>query len=61
MRVEKTLTQLLVRELVLQIKVENLKRSLESAYDFTVIGAFKSLDDWNYGYIDKTNMKRFLR
>ena len=41
--------------------VENFKRSLESSYDFTVQGAFKSIDDWNYGYIDKSNLKKFLR
>jgi Ca2+-binding EF-hand superfamily protein len=52
---------LLVREANLQLKIENLKRSLEAAYDFTVQGCFKSVDDWNYGYIDKANLKRFLR
>lgn len=61
MRVERTLTQLLVREANLQLKIENLKRTLESAYDFTIQACFKSVDDWNYGYIDKANLKRFLR
>jgi hypothetical protein len=34
MRVEKALTNLLVREVKMQMKVENLKRILESSYDF---------------------------
>ncbi|MFS8159537.1 MAG: EF-hand domain-containing protein [Candidatus Roizmanbacteria bacterium] len=50
-----------MREANLQLKIENLKRTLESAYDFTVQACFKSVDDWNYGYIDKANLKRFLR
>ena len=61
MRVERALTQLFVREINLQIKVENLKRSLDQRYDFSVGAAFKSIDDWNYGYLDKANIKRFLR
>lgn len=61
MRVEKALTQLLVREVKMHLKAENLKRTLESAYDYSVQGAFRCIDDWNYGYIDNTNLKRFLR
>jgi len=38
-----------------------LKRTLEQSYDFKISGAFKSVDDWNYGYLDKQNLKRFLR
>ena len=60
-RVEKALTQLIFKEASLQIKVENFKRHLELRYDFSVSGAFKSVDDWNYGYLDKANIKRFLR
>ena len=61
MRVEKALTQLLVREVKLHLKAENLKRNLESSYDYSLQTAFKCIDDWNYGYIDHTNLKRFLR
>jgi len=61
MRVEKALTQLLVKEVKLQLKQENLKRTLESSYDFSVQSAFKSIDDWNYTYIDEKNLRRFLR
>jgi hypothetical protein len=61
MRVEKALTQLFVKEVKLQLKQENLKRTLESSYDFSVTSAFKSVDDWNYTYIDEKNLRRFLR
>jgi hypothetical protein len=36
MRVERTLTQLLVKEINLHIDAENMKRTLESAYDFSI-------------------------
>lgn len=61
MRVERALTNLLMKEVKLQMKAENLKRCLEQSYDFSVQGAFKVIDDWNYKYIDDSNLKRFLR
>lgn len=36
MRVEKALSQLLAREVKLHIKVENMKRSFEAAYDYNI-------------------------
>jgi len=36
MRVERALTTLLMREIKLQMKAENLKRCLEQSYDFSV-------------------------
>lgn len=38
-----------------------MKRQLENAYDFSFKKAFNAIDDWSYGYVDKTNLKRFLR
>jgi len=61
MRVERALSQLLFREVNLHLKAENMKRSLESSYDFSIRAAFKAIDDWNYSFIDKQNLKRFLR
>jgi Ca2+-binding EF-hand superfamily protein len=61
MRVEKALTQLIVRETKLHLKVENMKRSFEGAYDSNVQIAFRAIDDWNYNYIDEKNLRRFLR
>ena len=48
-------------EIKLHIKAENIKRNIESSYDFTPNAAFKAIDDWSYSYIDETNLKRFLR
>jgi len=61
MRVERAMSQLIYKEVKLHLKAENIKRSLESSYDFSVRAAFKAVDDWNYNYIDKQNLKRFLR
>jgi Ca2+-binding EF-hand superfamily protein len=33
---------------------------LEQSYDFTIQNAYKAVDDWNYTFIDHTNLKRFL-
>jgi hypothetical protein len=38
-----------------------MKRNAENAYDFTFQKAFRAVDDWSYGYIDQSNLKRFLR
>jgi Ca2+-binding EF-hand superfamily protein len=38
-----------------------MKKNLENSYDFTFRKAFSAIDDWNYQYIDKANLKRFLR
>lgn len=61
MRVEQALTTLLIREIKLQIKAENIKRILEAAYDFNIQSAYKVIDDWSYGYLDSRNLRRFLR
>ena len=29
-------------------------------HDFTLQKAFRTIDDWNYRYIDAANLKRFL-
>ena len=60
-RVEQSLTTLLLREVKLQIKAENIKRLLENQYDFNIQSAYKVIDDWSYGYLDARNLKRFLR
>ena len=38
-----------------------MKRNIENAYDFSFKKAFSAIDDWNYGYCDQQNLKRFLR
>lgn len=54
------MTKLLMLEVMLNYRAEQLKRNLEQSYDFTVQSAFNTLDDWLYTYIDSTNLKRFL-
>ena len=60
-RVEKALSQLLLKEVNFQLKLEELKKRLEISYDFTVKRAYASVDDWNYGYLDHSNIRRFLK
>jgi len=43
------------------LKLDELKRKLENSNDFTFKKAFATVDDWNYGYIKKSNIKRFLK
>ena len=40
--------------------IEQLKQSLASRYDYSLDLLFRSIDDWNYKYIDQVNLKRFL-
>ena len=39
---------------------EMLKQQLASRYDYCLEQLFKTVDDWNYKYIDQVNLKRFL-
>jgi len=61
MRVERALSQLLFKEVRMHLKADQMKRQLENAYDFSFKKALNAIDDWSYGYVDKTNLKRFLR
>lgn len=61
MRVERALSQLLFKEVRMHLKADIMKRALENAYDFSVQKAFRAIDDWSYGYVDSSNLKRFLR
>lgn len=58
--VERLLARLLQKELRLAREVELLKQQLASRYDYSLEILFKSVDDWNYKYIDQINLKRFL-
>lgn len=40
---------------------EEIKQTMAANKSFDYNGAFNSVDDWNYGYIDKKNLKSFLR
>ena len=40
---------------------EELKQEMYSTKSFCVQKAFEAIDDWKYGYIDRKNLKSFLR
>ena len=58
--VERLLTRLLSKELKLARDVETLKQQVACRYDYNLESLFKAVDDWNYKYVDHTNLKRFL-
>jgi hypothetical protein len=58
--VERLLAKLLQKEIKLAKDSERLKQELASRYDYSLDHLFKEVDDWNYKYIDITNLKRFL-
>lgn len=39
---------------------EMLKQELATAYDFNLESCYKVIDDCNFGFIDTSNLKRFL-
>lgn len=49
------------REVRYHLKFEHMKRALMNQYDYTAKKAFQAIDDWNYGYLDYSNLKKFLR
>jgi Ca2+-binding EF-hand superfamily protein len=51
----------LYKEVRYHLKLEQMKRDLVAQYDYTAKKAFQAIDDWNYGYIDYSNLKKFLR
>jgi Ca2+-binding EF-hand superfamily protein len=40
---------------------EELKQRIDATKNFDAQKAFLAVDDWAYGFIDKTNLKSFLR
>lgn len=58
--VERLLQTLLNKELKLARQDEALKQQLAARYDYSLDLLFRSVDDWNYKYIDQINLKRFL-
>jgi len=40
---------------------EELKQEMHATKSFCIKKAFEAIDDWKYGYIDKKNLKSFLR
>ena len=40
---------------------EEMKQEMYSSKSFDVRKAFEAIDDWHYGFIDKKNLKSFLR
>jgi hypothetical protein len=39
---------------------ERMKQDIAARYDYNLDHLFKEVDDWNYKYVDFTNLKRFI-
>ena len=58
--VERCLTKLVQKELALCGQSEMCKQDLATAYDYNKEACYKNIDDCNFGFIDTSNLKRFL-
>lgn len=59
--VESELAILLYKEIVFARQLDKIRMKLQAHKAFEPAAAFQVVDDWNYGYIDQTNLKNFLR
>jgi hypothetical protein len=49
------------KEIAFNRVTEEMKQNMESSKSFDYAKAYHSIDDWSYGYIDKRNLKMFLK
>ena len=59
--IEAELTRLFEKEIALNRVTEELKQEMDATKNFCLNKAFVAIDDWEYGFIDKKNLKSFLR
>lgn len=58
--VERFLTKLFQKELLLAGQTEMLKQDLAASYDYNLEALYHCVDDCNFNFIDTSNLKRFL-
>eukprot|EP00347_Sterkiella_histriomuscorum_P013646 403363918 len=59
--IEAELTKLFEKEIAFNRVTEEIRQRMDSSKQFDYEKAFNSVDDWNYGYIDRRNLKSFLK
>ena len=59
-QVESELACLMEKEIALNRVLEELRQDMDSNKQFDLAKAYAEIDDWNYGYIDKKNLRSFL-
>jgi len=59
--VEQALTCLFEKEIAFNRVFEELKQRMASTKTFSLQLAFSLIDDWQYGYVDRKNLKTFFR
>lgn len=55
------MTKLFEKEIAFNRVFEELKQRIACSKTFDLELAFNGIDDWNYGYIDRKNLKSFFR
>jgi len=60
-RVEAELACLFEKEIAFNRVMEEQKQTIECSKQFDYDRAFAEIDDWSYGFIDRKNLKSFLR
>ena len=58
---ESALTSLLESEIQFHLGLEQLKKELESSYDFSTRRIFKAIDEIRLGYITESSLRIFLK
>lgn len=58
---EREFARLLDKEVSYAWEVEFLKQSLETLADFSPVSAFRSIDEYEFGYIDYDNLFNFIK
>ena len=59
--IERSLVEIIEKEIDLQRRLDILKRDLEIRYDYSSLSAWRSVDKYNDGRIDTFNLGSFLR
>ena len=59
--IESDLTRLFEKEIAFNRVTEEMKQNMESNKAFDYNKAYYSIDDWSYGFIDRKNLKMFLK
>ena len=55
------IAKLFEKEIFFNRTLEELKQRIQASKTFDLKLAYNTIDDWNYGYIDRKNLKSFLR
>ena len=59
--IERGLVDVLEKEVAMARRLESLKNILQTQADYSASAAFRSVDKYNFGRLDRGNIETFLR